>query len=81
MITITWPDGKTTSGETWRGLENEVWHQQWCRYGSRHAFRADMRKRGRVWSGRNPTVKITSKQFIKSLAESGMLTVTKERVQ
>lgn len=79
MITIRFPDGSSIEEETYRRIEDEIWHTQWCRYATRAAFRKDMRLRARVWSGTLPRRTVTSKQFIHSLARNQMFTITEER--
>ena len=79
-ITLVWPDGTITTGETYREVEDAVRAAQWVTYPTRHAFRQDMRRRAAVWSGFNaPRLSYTPKDFINTLAAAGMFLVATEQ--
>lgn len=72
VITIVWPDGDITTAPTWRELEENMRATQWTTYYSREDFRNEMRRRANIWSGQFPRLSHTPKQFVKSLADTGM---------
>jgi hypothetical protein len=77
MINLIFPDGSIVSGATYREVEDALRASQWHTFGSRRSFRREMRRRAVLWSGRvsKPLPYQTSKQFIYSLAHSGMLMI------
>jgi hypothetical protein len=77
MINLIFPDGSIVSGASFREVEDALRATQWHAFASRRSFRQEMRRRARLWSGRisKPLAYQTSKQFIYSLAHSGMLMV------
>jgi hypothetical protein len=73
LITITWFDGGTNSGETWSELEAAVRAAQWSEYKSNDDFRLDMRHRCKVWSGVRPSLaRATSETFLRALETAGL---------
>lgn len=84
MLSLLWPDGSLTTARTFRELEDAVRAGQWEEYPTRRAFRAEMRRRANLWTGRSgkPIGYQTSKQFIYSLvhAEMCMLIIENQEV-
>lgn len=78
MINLIFPDGSIVSGASFREVEDALRATQWHSFATRRAFRREMRRRARLWSDARfskPIPYQTSKQFIYSLANSGMLMV------
>jgi hypothetical protein len=73
-IELLWPDGGITTGSSWARVEAAMRAAQPRTYKSRREFRAAMRHRARVWSGRRqkPYPPWNSEAFVKSLAASEM---------
>lgn len=75
MIRLVWPDGSIVSGETYREVEDALRASQWHTYRTRRAFRAEMRRRARLWDGRpvpTPLAPQSSRAFIQTLVDAGM---------
>lgn len=74
MIELLFPDGTVVTGESWAEVERALRASQPYVYKSRREFRADMRHRAEVWSGRRqkPFPPWTSRAFIISLVEARM---------
>jgi len=72
VITILWPDGEITTAPNWKELEQNIRACQWTTYPTREGFRKEMRRRAHLWSGEYPVLSHTPKEFINSLAATGM---------
>jgi hypothetical protein len=73
-IELLWPDGTLTTGASWREVEDAVRAQQWHTFRTRRAFRAEMRRRAEIWSGRSvaPGREASSRAFLRQLADAEM---------
>jgi hypothetical protein len=78
---ITWTDGATISGRTWREIEEAMRAEQWDEY-SPAAFRAEMRHRAQVWAGELADVPLggPSKEFLRALEAAGLLRLQEEQL-
>lgn len=79
MIELMFPSGETINGDTYRECEDTYRATQLSIYPSRRAFRRELRKRAVLWGGKGITFLPvqTSKQFLTSLAKTGMLRIDK----
>ena len=78
MLTVLWPDSQTTTGKSYRELEENIRANQWITYESREDFRKAITNRCELWTGVVPPYAKSSKDFIQGLAASGFFLLAEE---
>jgi hypothetical protein len=82
MIHLTFPDGTIVSGATYRDAEDTLRATQWSTYTSRREFRREMRHRATLWGSKVSFRLVpTSKLFLHSLADAGVLRIDKSSTE
>ena len=79
MIEAMFPDGKIVRGATYRECEDAMRAAEWTVFGSRRAFRREMRRRAVLWTGCKVSFRPcrTSKGFLNQLANAGLVRIDK----